>query len=475
MLYKHVNNIAQSYGTEPVERRDAYIKAAKDFRMPYWDWALQTNEDVTLFPWEVWSSTIPSVIRPGSQGKSTPMSCNPLASYQFGSEGQRDQGGAINKVWSLFTFDFYLPKDLAVHKPGQVVWDKISCIKPRYVSYSSSLWGNSCSCKSTFWNTMGNKILISMQFPKVCLTLCWPNDAGNASDKSTLQTWLNAWKPGNDRDKFNMSRVKNLFERVFWILTAHTNFVAMCCNLFPGSEPKWNNWGSLEDVHGDVHNYVGNRGRSHEWSLNFFFRSSVLVTSHVSVCWLLFTLFFIALTNQRYQQRSSLRHLAGVAQWHHLKPDFRGAKWQISWHTSSRQRSETECRHAFGPVQCLRKDWRFLDVSCSKDTKTFGHVYSETKDWVYKNPADIKSQLTSLYSYGSLSTMFNKPSIRSNHVSRTRLHSLVAQIHCRHQRWSRYRQTVTRSRKKSKRKLLVSRFPQIVISKNLVIDNKYLE
>jgi hypothetical protein len=106
VLYKHVNNIAQSYGTEPAERRDAYIKAAKDFRMPYWDWALQTNEDVTLFPWEVWSSTIPSVIRPGSQGKSTPMSANPLASYQFGSEGQRDQGGAINKVCSLFTFDY---------------------------------------------------------------------------------------------------------------------------------------------------------------------------------------------------------------------------------------------------------------------------------------------------------------------------------------------------------------------------------
>jgi hypothetical protein len=139
VLYKHVNNIAQSYGTEPAERKDAYIKAAKDFRMPYWDWALQTNEDVTLFPWEVWSSTIPSVIRPGSQGKSTPMSANPLASYQFGSEGQRDQGGAINKVCSLLRLTIYLPKDLAVQKPGQAVRDKNSCTKARHVSYASRL------------------------------------------------------------------------------------------------------------------------------------------------------------------------------------------------------------------------------------------------------------------------------------------------------------------------------------------------
>ena len=121
MLYKHVNNIAQSYGTEPAERRDAYIKAAKDFRMPYWDWALQTNEDVTLFPWEVMSSTVPSVARPGSQGKYTPMSANPLASYKFGSEGQTNEKGAINMVCSSLGLFLYLSEDLAVHRPGQAV------------------------------------------------------------------------------------------------------------------------------------------------------------------------------------------------------------------------------------------------------------------------------------------------------------------------------------------------------------------
>ena len=102
--------------------------------------------------------------------------------------------------------------------------------------------------------------LIWTQFPKVGRTLRWPNAAGNASDERTLQTWLEALKSGKDKDKFNMSRGKNLTERVLWILNAYTNYGAMCCNLFKGSESGWNNWGSLEDVHNAVHNYVGNEG-----------------------------------------------------------------------------------------------------------------------------------------------------------------------------------------------------------------------
>jgi tyrosinase len=105
VLYKHVNDIAESYGTEPAERRDAYLKAAKDFRLPYWDWALENNEEVTLFPQEVWSTYIPSVIRPLSQGQSTPMKANPLASYQFGPVGQTDQEGKIDIVCCLLPID----------------------------------------------------------------------------------------------------------------------------------------------------------------------------------------------------------------------------------------------------------------------------------------------------------------------------------------------------------------------------------
>lgn len=115
---------------------------------------------------------------------------------------------------------------------------------------------------------MGNKILISMQFPKAGRTLRWPNKDLNASDESAVQTLLNAWKTGNDEE--NRSRGKNLTERVFWILTAYTNFGAMCCNLFPGSESEWNNWGSLEDIHNAVHVYVGNKGHMNSIAVSAF-------------------------------------------------------------------------------------------------------------------------------------------------------------------------------------------------------------
>ena len=120
---------------------------------------------------------------------------------------------------------------------------------------------------------MGNKILISTQFPKVGGTVRWPNVAGNAVE-GKIQTLLNEWKTGKDAEQ--RSRGKNLTERVFWILTAYTNFGAMCCNLFPGKESGWNNWGSLEDIHNAVHSYVGNGGHM----------GSIAISSFDPVFWL---------------------------------------------------------------------------------------------------------------------------------------------------------------------------------------------
>ncbi|KAL9095880.1 MAG: hypothetical protein Q9165_001877 [Trypethelium subeluteriae] len=388
VLYKYVNNIAQSYGTEPAERRDAYIKAAKDFRMPYWDWALQTNEDVTLFPREVWSSTIPSVIRPGSQGKSTPMSANPLASYQFGSKGQTDQGGAIN------------------------------------------------------------------MFPKVDRTLRWPNTESDASDESTLQTWFNAWKTGNDMDKFDMSRGKNLTERVFWILTAYTNFGAMCCNLFQGSESGWSNWGSFEDVHNAVHNYVGNGGHM----------SSIQLSSFDPVFWLHHTNIDRLFAIWQALHDDSISNPTFVA------PSGRSSGTRVIA-KGLKQNAETP----LAPFNASETIEDFWTSAAAKDTKTFGYVYPETRDWVYKDPADIKSQLISLYSYGSLSTMFDKPSINSNLVSRARLHSLAEQIPLPIPTLDSGRTEGDKIPEEIEQKAAHIKIPTDRDLKKLVIDNKYLE
>jgi len=52
-LYKHVNDIANEIIAPPAEKAK-YVAAAKDFRMPYWDWA---RKDVTIFPEEALNNT----------------------------------------------------------------------------------------------------------------------------------------------------------------------------------------------------------------------------------------------------------------------------------------------------------------------------------------------------------------------------------------------------------------------------------
>lgn len=71
---------------------------------------------------------------------------------------------------------------------------------------------------------------------------------------------MDTFKQGTD-----VSKGKNLSERVFWILTAYQNYGAMCTNLFapefnPGEGNGWSNWGSFEDIHNAVHTYVGHGG-----------------------------------------------------------------------------------------------------------------------------------------------------------------------------------------------------------------------
>ena len=110
-----------------------------------------------------------------------------------------------------------------------------------------------------------------------------------------------------------------------------------------------------------------------------------------------------------------------------------------------------------------------------KDTKTFGHVYPETQDWVHKSPAEIKRELFKLYSYGSLSTMINKPSVKSNLVSRARLHSLAAQIPLPTPTLESGRTDGDKISQEIKEKAAGITIPTDRDLKNLVINNKYLE
>ncbi|KAI8159016.1 hypothetical protein K4K49_005078 [Colletotrichum sp. SAR 10_70] len=75
-LYKHVNFIANAYTED--ERKADYVKAAKTFRMPYWDWA---RPDLGVFPPQAASAALNKVVRPKAlSGKSD---INPLSNYTF--------------------------------------------------------------------------------------------------------------------------------------------------------------------------------------------------------------------------------------------------------------------------------------------------------------------------------------------------------------------------------------------------------
>ena len=58
--------------------------------MPYWDWARPTDDEITLFPKEVWSTMVHKVIKPKSNNTPTDLKSNPLAGYKFGEVGKGD-------------------------------------------------------------------------------------------------------------------------------------------------------------------------------------------------------------------------------------------------------------------------------------------------------------------------------------------------------------------------------------------------
>ncbi|KAF9878953.1 hypothetical protein CkaCkLH20_03853 [Colletotrichum karsti] len=75
-LYKHVNFIANAYAED--ERREDYLRAAKSFRLPYWDWA---RPDLGVFPPQAATEALNEVVRPRSLPGDSEI--NPLANYAF--------------------------------------------------------------------------------------------------------------------------------------------------------------------------------------------------------------------------------------------------------------------------------------------------------------------------------------------------------------------------------------------------------
>lgn len=83
--------------------QDRYVAAARDFRMPYWDWAIVTASGQGVLPPSVQFETV-NVVTPESGGKRVPMK-NPLYSFHFHplnpSKGDFPDDGEVSSIVSL--------------------------------------------------------------------------------------------------------------------------------------------------------------------------------------------------------------------------------------------------------------------------------------------------------------------------------------------------------------------------------------
>lgn len=79
VLYKIVQKKATEYPES--QGRARYVAAAKDFRMPYWDWAAVLPAGTKVFPTSLSSKKL-NLVTPTSGGKPTAVD-NPLYSFKF--------------------------------------------------------------------------------------------------------------------------------------------------------------------------------------------------------------------------------------------------------------------------------------------------------------------------------------------------------------------------------------------------------
>lgn len=101
MLYALIQKKAGDFPES--EGQDRYMAAARDFRMPYWDWAIVTGRGQGVLPRSVQSETV-NVFTPTSGGQRVPMD-NPLYSFRFHplnpSEGDFPDDSDVSLIVSL--------------------------------------------------------------------------------------------------------------------------------------------------------------------------------------------------------------------------------------------------------------------------------------------------------------------------------------------------------------------------------------
>ncbi|TDZ67999.1 Tyrosinase [Colletotrichum trifolii] len=307
-LYKHVNFVANAYADD--ERKADYVRAAKTFRMPYWDWA---RPDLGVFPPQAASQAANRVVRPRSMPGGSQI--NPLASYTF--------------------------------RESRTMQDI---------------------------NT----------FPRVGATVRYPNrrDADGEINAQLLRFFT-----GEDR----RPKGKNLTERVQFILQSYKEFATASTNRFEPSKPSqidFRAWGSIEDIHNAVHNYVGGGGHM----------SNPEISSFDPIFWLHHTnidrLFAIwqAINDKPGDPLTYVTDKRADANWGNFV--VKAGDWEtINTPLAPFARAGTKERQEF---------WTSAGV---RYTDAFGYAYPETVKARFPTPKDVINELDRVY--GKTATFAN--------------------------------------------------------------------
>ncbi|KAF4455889.1 tyrosinase precursor [Fusarium albosuccineum] len=343
VLHEAVLFVANQFTAE--EGRDKYLAAAKEFRMPFWDWA---RPGLPVFPDEATDSDVARVVMPESLRKEYPdlnkgadgsvEIPNPLYSYDF-------QAGAGNdfKIENLSSTTRYQSAGVSTEQsPAQQKRALIDSITP-------------------FTREVNRELRVEANLRERVVYLLQSYEVFD-------QVSHNQWDP-NQRPPNRGGRPSTV----------------------PGL-----GFGSIEDIHNTLHVLVGGQGRDNLGRGRTGHMSQVPISAFDPIFWLHHTNIDRLVSIWEGLRANPSRPEAWVT--------TKVSAWG-SWVTEA----ETEEGLNTPLAPFYKDEDNFWTSDDVRNTTQFGYAYPETKSWTFDNPSDyrddIQQKLRDLYLSGSLANM----------------------------------------------------------------------
>ncbi|GKU23060.1 unnamed protein product [Fusarium langsethiae] len=344
ILKQAIDFVAQQFTIE--EGREKYLKAAKDFRMPFWDWA---RPGLPAFPEEATDSDKASVILPQSLLQEYP-------------DLKRIADGFVEIHNPLYSYPF--PSDV----------------------------DNEFKIEGLKTTTRYQSIGVTTQ--------------RTASEQK--EDLLRSITPYTREINRELPVEGNLRERLMYLLKSYSVFDQVSHNQWdPKRKPRLDRqgrpsttsgqgFGSIEDIHNTLHVNIGGQGRDNFNRVRTGHMSKVPISAFDPIFWLHHTNIdrIVSLWEGLHANPNDPKA------WVTTKISDWG-----SWATAAG--SEEGLNTPLAPFyRDASSFWTSDDVH---ETIKFGYAYPETKSWTFNNPEDyrkdIYKQLGAIYPTGSLATM----------------------------------------------------------------------